>query len=109
MRSKSFGFLENSSRSGEIRRLCWVVLFATGVLTLEESPVFSEWLVEPPAEKVSGGNKRAKMTAQKSNCRSFQRDLVNNLTGFLPFLGSTVGSLDFHVKNLGTSVLHAEV
>ncbi len=50
-------------------RLRWVLLFATGVLGLEESPVFLEWLVDPSAEKVSRGSNRARMTAQKSRCR----------------------------------------
>jgi hypothetical protein len=45
------------------------MLFATGVLGLEERAVFLEWLVDPSADKVSGGNRRARMTAQKSRCR----------------------------------------
>ena len=100
MRFKSFGFCENSSKSGEMRRLCWVVLFATGVLGFEESPVFLEWLVDPSAEETSGKNKKAKMTAQKSNCRRTQRDLLNSFTGWLTLLGSTVRSLHFHISSL---------
>ena len=68
----------------------WLVLFATGVLGFEESPVFLEWLVESFAEKVPGGNSRARMTAQKSRCRRTKWDLPFNLTGFFTFLGSTV-------------------
>ena len=100
MRFKSFGFCENSSKSGEMMRLCWVVLFSTGVLGFEESPVFLEWLVELSAEKVSGENKKDKMTAQKSSGRRAQRGLLNNLSGFFTFLGSTVRPRHFHVKNL---------
>ena len=81
-------------------RLCWVLLFATGVLGLEESPVFLEWLVAPSAEEVSGVNKRAKITAQKSRCRRTQRDLLNNLMGCFTLLGSTVRSLHFHIDSL---------
>jgi hypothetical protein len=71
-------------------RLRWILLFATGVLGLEESPVFLEWLVDPSAEEVSGGNKRAKMTAQKSSCRRTQRELLNSFTGWLALFASTV-------------------
>ncbi len=78
-------------------RLRWVLLFATGVLGLEESPVFLEWLVEPSAEKVPGGNKRTRMTAQKSNCRRTQRELLNGLIGWLALLGSTVRPLQVQV------------
>ncbi len=81
-------------------RLSWVLLFATGVLGLEESPVFLEWLVEPPAEEVSGGNKRAKITAKKSSCSRTQRDLLNSLIGWLALLGSTVRPLHFHINSL---------
>ena len=76
-------------------RLCLVLLFATGVLGLEESPVFLEWLVDPSAEKVSRGNKRAKMTAQKSSCRRTQRELLNSLTDWLTLFGSTVRPYTF--------------
>jgi hypothetical protein len=76
------------------------LLFATGVLGLEESPVFLEWLADPSAEEVSEGNKRAKMTAQKSSCRRTQRDLLNNLNGFFTFFGSTVSFLNFHTHVL---------
>lgn len=69
MRSKSFGFCENSSKSGEMMRLCWVVLVDTAVLGLEESPLSLELLVEPSADEVSGRNKKVKVTAQKSSCR----------------------------------------
>ena len=100
MRFKSFGFCENSSKSGEMRRLCWVVLFATGVLGFEESPIFLEWLVDPSAEEASGKNKRARMTAQKSSCRRTQRDLLNSFTGWLTLLGRTVRSLHFHISSL---------
>ena len=95
MRSRSLGFCENSSKSAEMTRLCWVVLFATVVLGLEESPVFPEWLVEPPAEEVSGGNKKAKMTAQKSSCRRTQRELLNDFTGWLALFASTVRPYTF--------------
>jgi hypothetical protein len=71
------------------------VLFATGVLGFEESPVFLEWLVDPSAEETSGKNKKAKMTAQKSNCRSLQRDLLNSLIGCLAFFASTVRPYTF--------------
>ena len=100
MRFKSFGFCENSSKSGEMRRLCWVVLFATGVLGLEENSFFLEWLIEPSDEKVPGGNNRARITAQKSRCRRAQRGLLNNLSGFFTFLGSTVRPRHFHVNSL---------
>jgi alpha-amylase/alpha-mannosidase (GH57 family) len=65
------------------------------VLGLEESPVFLEWLVDPSAEEVSGGNKRAKMTAKKSSCKKTQRELLNSLTGCLALLGSTVRPYTF--------------
>jgi hypothetical protein len=78
-------------------RLRWVLLFATGVLGLEERAVFLGWLVEPSAEEVSGGNKRAKMTAQKSSCSRTQRELLNDLIGWLAFLGSTVRPLQVQV------------
>jgi len=84
-----------------MRRLRWVLFFATGVLDLAASPVFLEWLVDPSAEEVSGGNKRPKMTAQQSSCRRTQRELLNNLMGWLALLGSTVRSLHFNAKNLG--------
>jgi len=100
MRFKSFGFCENSSKSGEMMKPFWVLLFATGLLGLEESPVFLEWLVDPSAEKVSGGNKRARMTAKKSSCRRTQRDLLHSLTGWLTLLGSTVKPLHFHINPL---------
>jgi hypothetical protein len=77
------------------------VLFATVVLGLEESPVFPEWLVEPPAEEVSEGNKKAKMTAQKSSCRRTQRELLKDFTGWLALFASTVRPLHFNVNNLG--------
>jgi hypothetical protein len=77
------------------------LLFATGVLGLEESPVFLEWLGEPSAEEVSGGNKRARMTAHKTSGRRTQRELLNNLMGCFTLLGSTVRSLHFHLKNPG--------
>ena len=79
-------------------RLRWVLLFATGVLGLEESSVFLEWLVEPSAEEVSGGNKRAKITAQKSSCRRTQRELENDLIGWLALFVSTVRPLHFHTQ-----------
>ena len=81
-------------------RLCWVLLFVTGVLGFEDSPVFLEWLLEPSAEKVSGGNKKAKMTAKKSRCRRTQRDLLNSLIGWLALFGSTVRPLHFHINSL---------
>ncbi len=81
-------------------RLRWVLLFATGVLGFEERAVFLEWLVEPPAEEVSGGNKRAKMTAQMSSCGRKQRELLNDLIGWLALLGSTVRPLHFHINSL---------
>ena len=87
-------------------RLRWVLLFATGVLGLEESPVFLEWLVEPSAEEVSGGNKRAKMTAQKSSCRRTQRELLNDLIGWLAFLGSTVRPLQVQVMEWWSIAKH---
>jgi hypothetical protein len=67
------------------------------MLDLEESPVFLELLVEPSAEKVLGGNKKVKMTAQKSSCRRIQRELLNSLTGWLRFLGSKVRPLYWYI------------
>ena len=99
MRFKSFGFCESSSKSGEMIKTFWLVLFATGVLGLEENSFFLEWLIEPSAEKISGGNNRAKMTAQKSRCRRAQRGLLSNLTGFFTFLGGTVRPRHFHVNS----------
>ena len=78
-----------------MRRLCWVLFFATGVLDLAASPVFLEWLVDPSAEEVSGVNKRAKITAQKSSCRRTQRDLLNSLIGWLALFASTVRPYTF--------------
>jgi hypothetical protein len=98
MRFKSFGFCENSSKSAEMMRLRWVVLFATEVLGFEESSVFLEWLVEPSAEEISGGNRRAKITAQKSSCRRTQRELLHSLIGWLTLFGSTVRPLNFIKK-----------
>jgi len=63
------------------------------MLDLEESPVFLELLVEPSAEKVLGGNKKVKMTAQKSSCRRIQRELLDNLMGCFTLLGSNVRPL----------------
>jgi hypothetical protein len=100
MRFKSFGFCENSSKSGEMTRPFWVLLFATGELDLEDSPFSLEWPVELSAEKVPGGNNRARMTAQKSSCRRVEKDLLNNLMGFFTFLGSTVRPRNFHVNSL---------
>jgi hypothetical protein len=74
-------------------RPCWVLLFAVGVLDLEESPVFLESLVVPSSEKVLEGNKKVIMTAQKSSCRRIQRELLNSLTGWLRLLGSKVRPL----------------
>jgi hypothetical protein len=70
------------------------------MLGLEESPFSLEWLVELSAEKVSGENKKAKMTAQKSSGRRAQRGLLNNLSGFFTFLSSTVKPLHFHTNLL---------
>ncbi len=81
-------------------RLSWVLLFATGVLGLEERAVFLECLVDPSAEEVSGGNKRAKMTAQKNSCSRTRRELLNDLIGWLALLGSTVRPLHFHINLL---------
>jgi hypothetical protein len=71
------------------------LLFATVVLGFEESPVFLEWLLEPSAEEVAGGNKKAKMTTQKSSCRRTQRELENDLIGWLALFGSTVRPYTF--------------
>jgi hypothetical protein len=76
-------------------RLRWILLFATGVLGFEDSPFSLESLVDPSAEKVSGGNKRAKITAQKSSCRRTQRELENDLMGWLALFGSTVRPYTF--------------
>jgi len=74
-------------------RLCWVVLFAAGLLDLEESPISLELLAAPSAEKVLGGNKKVKMTAQKSSCRRTQRELLDNLMGCFTLIGSNVRPL----------------
>jgi hypothetical protein len=63
------------------------------VLGLEESPVFLEWLAEPSAGEVSGGNKKVKMTAHKTRFSITQRELLNNLMGCLALLGSIVRPL----------------
>lgn len=100
MRFKSFGFCENSSKSGAMTRLFWVPLLATVVLGSEGSPFFLELLAELSAEKVSAGNNRAKMRAQKSSCRRVEKDLLNNLMGFFTFLGSTARPLNFRINSM---------
>jgi hypothetical protein len=78
----------------------WVLLLGSGVLGFEENPFLPELLLEPSAEKVLGGNNRAKMTAQKSSCRRVEKDLLNNLICCLTFFDSTVRPLDLHTNIL---------